>query len=129
MAIIHGKDVIIYQGASGTTKAIAAAKSCTISKKADYNEKASATQQTAKEFAVGRTEWDVSMDHLVVSDAPFDGLQMVGQTYTLRIVINSTTKTGKAICIQADLGAPVNGLAKGSVKFKGSGPLADPPTT
>ena len=120
---VLGKDVKIYAGASGTTPLIAMAKSCTVTRKCGMIEKASATQGTAKEYIADREEWEVSLGHLVSSGAPFDGLLKVRQTYTLRIVIAGVTKTGTAICTQAELSAPVGSLATGSVKFKGTGAL------
>lgn len=124
MAIIHGHNVIIYKGASGSTPAIAACKSCSISNKCDLIEKASSTQQSAKEFIAGRSEADISMDHLVVSSAPYEGILMVRQTYTLRMVISGVTKTMTAICTQADISAPEGNLAKGKIKFKVSGQIS-----
>lgn len=118
-----GRNVFIYSGDSGTTPIIAAAKSCIISKKCESVEKASATSATDKEFRAGRSEWEISINHLVVTTAPFDGILKVGTTYTLSVLIGSTRKTGTAICVDADIGAPVDGLAKGNVKFKGSGAL------
>ena len=120
---VLGKDVKIYAGSSGTTPLIAMAKSCTVTRKCGMIEKASATQGTAKEYIADREEWEVSLGHLVSSGAPFDGLLKVRQTYTLRIVIAGVTKTGTAICTQAELSAPVGSLATGSVKFKGTGAL------
>lgn len=122
MAVVLGKNVFIYNSASGTTPIIAAAKSCTISKKCDIVEKASATSATDKSFVAGRTEWEVTINHLVTG-APFDGILKVGGTYTLSILIGTTRKTGSAICVQADLGGTVRSLATGSVKFKGTGAL------
>lgn len=124
MAVVLGRNVIIYRGDSGSTKAIAAAKTCTLSKKGDLFEIASATEQYAKEYEPGRYEWDVSLNHLVVSDGPFEGILMVNQKYTLRIEINGQTMKGNAICQQADLSAPVDGLASGVVRFKGNGALS-----
>lgn len=123
MSIILGKNIIIFQGASGTTPAVAACKSCTISERCDMIEKASSSQQSAKEYIAGRSETDISMDHLVVSGNEFQGILMVRQTYTLRMVINGVTKTMTAICTQADISAPVGSLAKGSIKFKVSGSI------
>lgn len=123
MSIILGKNIIIFQGASGTTPAVAACKSCTISERCDMIEKASSSQQSAKEYIAGRSEADISMDHLVVSGNEFQGILMVRQTYTLRMVINGVTKTMTAICTQADISAPVGSLAKGSIKFKVSGSI------
>lgn len=123
MSVIKGKEVYIYAGASGTTPIIAGAKSCTVSRKCDLMEKASASNQSSKEFLAGRDEWEVSLSHLITSGAPFEGLLKVKQTYTLRIVIGNTTQQGTAICTQAELGAAVGNLANGSIRFKGTGPL------
>ena len=123
MSVVLGKDVKIFAGSSGTTPLIALAKNCTLTTKCDLIEKASATQGTAKEYLAGREEWEVSIGHLVTSDAPFDAVIKRRQTYTLRIVIAGVTKQGTAICTQAELNAPVGSLATGSVKFKGTGAL------
>ena len=123
MSVVLGKDVKIYAGSSGTSPLIAMAKSCTVNRKCDLIEKASASQGTEKEYVAGRGEWEVSIGHLVSSDAPFDGVLKVRGTYTLRIVIAGVTKQGTAICTQAELNAPVGSLATGSVKFKGTGAL------
>lgn len=124
MAVVLGKNIFIYSGNSGTSPIIAAAKSCTISMKCDYLEKASAIQQTAKEFIAGRTEWDVSLSHLITTGAPFEGLLKVRGTYTISVVINETRKTGTVICTQADIQGSVGGLGTGNVKFIGSGALS-----
>lgn len=126
MSVILGKNIFIYSGSTGTTPLIAAAKSCTISKKIDLFEKASSTQADAKEFTTGRYEWEMSLDHLVSSGAPFDGLLKVGQEYTISVVIENSRQTGKAICQQADISGPTGGLGKGNVKFKGNGKLETP---
>ena len=123
MSVIIGKNVVIYKGSSNGTVAIAAAKSCTVSRSVDMIEKASSTQGTDKEYTTGRKGWDVSIDHLVTTGHEFEGVDAVGQTFTLRIVINGVTKTGTAICEHSDLSAPVRGLATGVVRFKGSGAL------
>ena len=123
MGVVLGKNIFIYSGSSGTSPIIAAAKSCVISSRCDLMEKASTTQGTSKEFEAGRDEWEVSLDHLVTTDAPYEGLLKVRGTYTLSIVINGVRKTGTAICRQADIRGGVGEIGKGSVHFKGSGPL------
>ena len=123
MGVILGKNIFIYEGDSGSTPIIAAAKSCTISSRCDLIEKASSTQGTSKEFIAGRDEWEVSIDHIVTSGAPFEGLLKVRGTYTLSIVISGVRKTGTAICQQADIRGSVGSLGTGSIKFKGSGAL------
>lgn len=128
MGVVLGKNIFIYEGDSGTSPIIAAAKSCTISGSCDLIEKASATQGTSKEFVAGREEWEVSLDHLVTTDAPFEGLLKLRGTYTLSIVIAGVRKYGTAICQHADIKGSVGGLGRGSVKFKGSGALVSPQT-
>lgn len=123
MAVVLGKNIFIYSGSSGTSPVIAAAKSCSISSKCDLLEKASSTQNTSKEYIAGRDEWDISIDHLVTSGAPFEGLLKVRQTYTISVVIAGVRKYGTAICQQADIQGAVGSLGRGSVRFKGSGPL------
>lgn len=123
MAVVLGKNIFIYSGSSGTSPIIAAAKSCSISMKCDLIEKASSTQGTSKEYIAGRDEWDVSLDHLVTTGAPYDGLLKVRQTYALSIVINGVRKYGTAICQQADIQGSVGTIGRGSVRFKGSGSL------
>jgi len=122
MSVILGRNVFIYSGASGTTPVIAAAKSCTINIKYDLIEKASSTQGTAKEYTYGRYEWDLTVDHLVVSTNEFQGLSLAGGARLLiSVVINNVRKKGYVLCPQAGLSAPVSGLATGSVTFKGDG--------
>ena len=123
MGIVHGRNIKIYSGASGTTALIAAAKSCTVSLKGDLIEKSSESQQQYREYIPGRMDWEISISHLVTSSAPFDGILKVNQTYTLRIDIGGTVKQGTAICVQADIQGAVGSLATGNVKFKGSGLL------
>lgn len=121
MGVILGKSVLIYNGASGTTSLIAAAKSCTISKKIELIEKASSTQANAKEYTTGRYEWDVTINHLVVTGSEYAGILKVGQRILISTVVGTVRKKGYAICTQADISAPVHGLAQGVVKFKGDG--------
>ena len=122
MSVILGRNVFIYSGASGTTPVIAAAKSCTINIKYDLIEKASSTQGTAKEHTYGRYEWDLTVDHLVVSANEFEGLSLAGGARLLiSVVVNGVRKKGYVLCPQAGLSAPVSGLATGSVTFKGDG--------
>ena len=124
MSVILGRNVFIYSGASGTTPVIAAAKSCTINIKYDLIEKASSTQGTAKEYTYGRYEWDLTVDHLVVSANEFQGLELAGHARLLiSVVVNNVRKKGYVLVPQAGLSAPVSGLATGSVTFKGDGPF------
>ena len=122
MSVILGKNVFIYSGASGTSPVIAAAKSCSISIKYDLIEKASSSQGVAKEYNYGRYEWDLTVDHLVVSENEFQGLSLAGgQRVLISVVINGVRKKGYVLCPQAGISASVGSLATGSVTFKGDG--------
>ena len=121
MSVILGRKVLIYSGATGTDPVIAAAKSCSITIKYDMIEKASSSQGTAKEYVKGRYEWDVTLDHLVVSGNEFQGLTLAGQRLLISVVVNGVRKKGYVIVPQAGISAPVNGLATGNITFKGDG--------
>lgn len=126
MAVVLGKNIKIYSGTSGTTPIIAMAKSCAVNMRCDIIEKASESNQTSREYVPGREDWDISLNHLVSSDAPVEGLLKVGGIYTLRLVIGSTTRQGTAICNEANITGTTSNIGTGSIKFKGSGPLASP---
>lgn len=122
MAVILGRNVLIYSGDSGTTPVVAAAKACTININYDLVEKASATQGVAKEYTYGRYEWDVTVDHLVVSGNEFQGFSLAGGARLLiSVVVNGVRKKGYVLCPKAGISAPVNGLATGTITFKGDG--------
>ena len=124
MAVELGKNIFIYSGTSSTAL-IAGAKSCTISKSCEVREKASATSATAREFVAGRTEWEISISHLIVTASPYDGIIKVGGTYPLSVVVGGVRKTGNGICVQADISGAVGGLGQGQGKFKGTGELSN----
>lgn len=123
MGVVLGRNIYIYAGTSGTTPIIAGAKSCTISSKCDLIEKASATNQTSKEFIAGRTEWEIAISHLVMAGSEFEGMLKNGTTVSLSVVINNVRKTGTAICYSDDIGGAVGNIGTGSIRLKGSGPL------
>ena len=123
MGVIKGNNIYIYSGTSGSSPIIAGAKSCTISKKSDVMETASDTDAVNKNFIPGRTEWEISINHLVLTNNEYQGIVKVGTGFYISVVVNGVRKTGKVICTQADISGPVGGLASGSVKLKGSGAL------
>ena len=120
MAIL-GKNIFIYQGSTGTTPIIAAAKTCSISYQTDLIEIASPSTAEAREYVAGRDDWSISLNHLVTAGAPFAGLLKVRHKYTISVVVGGQRRTGTVICQQADLNGAVGSLAEGSVKFKGTG--------
>ena len=123
MGVINGNNIYIYSGTSGSSPIIAGAKSCTISKKSDVMETASDTDAVNKNFIPGRTEWEISINHLVLTGNEYQGIVKVGTSFYISVVVNGVRKTGKVICTQADIGGAVGSLASGSVKLKGSGAL------
>lgn len=128
MGVVLGKDIFIYSGENNQTAVIAAAKSCTISMQCEVKEKASTQSATAREFVAGRTEWEISISHLVVTSDPFAGLLKVGTSVTVSVAIKTGTNTysrknGTAICVQAEIGGSVGSLGTGQAKFKGTGEL------
>lgn len=122
--VVHGKNIRIYSGTSGTTPIVAMAKSCTVIEQSEAIEKASPTNAIYKEYIAGRREWEISLSHLISISAPVEGLLKVGTTYTLRLVIGTTTKQGTALCIESRITGTTNNLGTGSIRFKGSGPLS-----
>jgi len=123
MAIIQGRNIFIYADTTGTSPVVAGAKSCVISMQCDLLEKASATNQSSKEFEPGRTEWEISISHLVVSSNEYQGMLKVGTKFSISVVINNVRKTGTVICQHSDIGGAVGNLATGSLRLKGTGPL------
>ena len=122
--MIHGRNLIIYEGVPAV--AIAAAKSCTINKQAGTEETSSPSSATARTFVPGRTSWEVSVSVLVLAFA--DIILKPGQIYTLswkeRDQDFSHALSGTAICTDAQLEASVGNLARGSLKFVGTGDIA-----
>lgn len=115
--MILGKDLII----SLNNIPISAAKSCTITRKADKIEISTPESGNAKEYVAGRTTWEITASVLVLSVANI--LIKVGQTYNVQVRCNGETQTGKAICTECKIDAQKGSLAKGSYKFLGSGEL------
>ena len=124
MGIIHGKDIKILN--SSSTALIACAKSCTIDKRCDSIEVASATDQNNKHYIAGRKEWSIDLSYFVSTD----GVSLEeGTTYNIRVAIGSgVTWAGCALCTECRIDATMGNLSQGSIKLLGSGPLA-PPTT
>ena len=119
MGIIHGKDIKILN--SGGTALIACAKSCTIHRRADAIETASATDATSKHYIAGRKEWSIDLQYFVSTD----GVTLEeGQTYSIQVAVGaSATWTGDVLCTDCQIDATVGNLSQGSTKLLGNGPL------
>lgn len=116
---IHGRNIQIF---NGNNLMIAGARSCSIQKRGEVIETASADSGTARTFVPGRTEWKVELSHLIISAK--GGIPLVNNTYTLRVVAeNNAIFSGQAICTEATITATMPNLAQGSIRFQGTGEL------
>jgi hypothetical protein len=111
--------------------AIAAAKSCTITKRVEAIETANSVDGRAKSYIPGLREWSVSVRALVTSMPAF--FTNPGQTVSLSIAVRDnngeyTTDrvTGNAIIESAKITGTVGNLATAEVKFIGTGALERP---
>lgn len=123
----NGNNIIIGTMDGSTFTPIAAVKSHDIQNQCDLIEKASATQQTSKEYIAGREEWGINVSYLVLQNekSNIEDLLKVRQTY--RICIKGRTGTyalyGDAICTQCKQSYQQGNLSVGSFALKGTGAL------
>ena len=125
----NGNSIIVGKMVNGEFEAFAAVKSHDIQNQCDVIEKASALQQTFKEYIAGRADWAINVSYLVLQDANsnIEDLLKVRQTY--RICIKGRTGTynlyGDAICTQCKQSYQQGNLAVGSFALKGTGALTN----
>ena len=125
----NGNSIIIGTMSGSTFTPFAAVRSHDVQNQCDVIEKASASQQTAKEFIPGREEWAINVSYLVLQDANsnIEDLLKVRQTY--RICIKGRTGTynlfGDVICTQCKQSYQQGNLAVGSFALKGTGALSN----
>ena len=124
-----GNNILIGRMENNEFVAFAAVKSHDITNQCDLIEKASASQQTFKEYIAGRADWAINVSYLVLQDANsnIEDLMKVRQTY--RICIKGRTGTynlyGDAICTQCKQSYQQGNLAVGSFALKGTGALSN----
>lgn len=111
--------------------AIAAAKSCTITKRVEAIETGNSVDGRAKSYIPGLREWSVSVRALVTSMPDF--FANPGQTVRLSIAVRHNNGeytadrvTGTAIIESAKITGTVGNLATAEVKFLGTGALERP---
>jgi predicted secreted protein len=123
-----GKDITVIIAQNGTALASTRIKSNDIKNKCDVIEKASANQQTWKEYIAGRSEWSINVGYLVLAAPQVRNVLLVRQTFDLTFTANdgtdTETLTGKAILTAADIKANSGSLAQGTFAFQGTGPLS-----
>lgn len=124
---MNGNNIIVLMDGV----AIAAAKSCTITKRVEAIETANSVDGRAKSYIPGLREWSVSVRTLVTSMPDF--FANPGQTVRLSIAVRNnggeyTTDrvTGDAIIESAKITGTVGNLATAEVKFLGTGALERP---
>lgn len=125
----NGNSIIIGTMSGSTFTPFAAVRSHDVQNQCDVIEKASATQQTFKEFIAGREEWTINVSYLVLQDANsnIEDLLKVRQTY--RICIKGRTGTynlfGDVICTQCKQSYQQGNLSVGTFALKGTGALSN----
>ena len=124
---MNGNNIIVVMDGV----AIAAAKSCTITKRVEAIETGNSADGRAKSYIPGLREWSVSVRALVTSMPDF--FANPGQTVRLSIAVRDnngvyTTDrvTGTAIIESAKITGTVGNLATAEVKFLGTGALERP---
>ena len=124
---MNGNNIIVLMDGV----AIAAAKSCTITKRVEAIETANSADGRAKSYIPGLREWSVSVRALITSMPDF--FANPGQTVRLSIAVRDnegeyTTDrvTGTAIIESAKITGTVGNLATAEVKFLGTGVLERP---
>jgi hypothetical protein len=108
-----GKDLIVKVG--GT--AIAAAKSCEISKDTEMIETCSTTSGTDKEFYPGKSSWQVTVNFFVVDEGV---VIYTNQKVTLQC--NNST-LGDAYVKSCQITGTVGNLCQGVLVFQGTGQM------
>lgn len=123
---MNGKDLIVILSVGGTAVASTAIRSHDIQTDAEVIEKASATQQTWKEYICGRLGWSLTVNYFVLTSASVKDLLYAGQTFSITVKKNgddSNTLTGSAIMKSVKHTATVGTLAQGSFSLIGTGAL------
>ena len=111
-----GNNILIYEGAT----AIAGTRDFTLNETMDVQEKSSPSSSQARTYDPGMTGWDVTVTRLLTA---FKGTVLhEGSTYNLAIRVRDDAGdyvTGTAICVQAQVDAAVDSLARGTWRFIG----------
>ena len=122
---MNGNNIIVLMDGV----AIAAAKSCTITKRVEAIETGNSVDGRAKSYIPGLREWSVSVRALVTSMPDF--FANPGQTVRLSIAVRDNNGeytadrvTGNAIIESAKITGTIGNLATAEVKFLGTGELA-----
>ena len=128
---INGNNIIIYSNITGTTKAIAATKSNSVTTDCETIPIASPDTGDWEAKIAGRKSWSISTSFLVgyySADNSAYRLLDVGKTIIISIRYRSANENiemlrGTAIVKQCRIDAAKGNLAMGAFTFEGSGAL------
>lgn len=125
MAVI-GNNILLYRGGV----LVAGMRGTAIECECDTEEVCSPTSGQWKEYVASYKSWQVDVSYLLPAVDNINELLNVGTTYTLSIeprtgVGTANPLTGSALLTSCKLNTPRNGLVTGSLRFLGSGPLAE----
>lgn len=125
-----GKDLIIILSQNGVALASTTIRSQDIQTQCDAEEKASATQQSWREYVAGRKGWQLTVNQLLLTSTRVLDLLKVGEYFgvTYKAVGDDTNKvTGTALLTAVKQTGTVGNLAQGSWTLLGTGALVQPP--
>ena len=124
----NGNNIIVQTQNGSSWVAIAATKSDELQAEADMIEKASATQQSWKEYIPGRKGWSLNVSWLVSQVADIQKVLQVGTRVQLRIGSRSnpawSNVTGYAYIKTCKVTMTRGNIATGSFSFIGDGALS-----
>lgn len=116
---IHGNDLIVYQNGA----AVAAAKSCVVSKSIDSIEAANNTDGKARSFVPSLLTWTVRVTGLVTNLENNLHTSSIVQLSFMDRNNTSDRLTGNAFISSTEVTGTWGNLAQMSMTFQGSGPL------
>ena len=119
---MNGNNIIITK--NGT--AIAAVKAHEIQSGCQTIPISSATDGEWEHSMVGRKNWSVNVNYLVLAVSQLDGVLETGDVVTIVIKDRNATKSvsGSAICIACKQSYSRGNIANGTFQFQGTGPLS-----
>lgn len=124
----NGNNIIVQTYSGSSWVAIAATKSDELQAEADMIEKASATQQSWKEYIPGRKGWSLNVSWLVTDVDDIQKVLQVGTRVQLRIGSRSNPAwynvTGYAYVKTCKVTMTRGNIATGSFSFIGDGALS-----
>ena len=126
---MNGNNIIVYTYSGSAWTPIAAVKSDELQHECDLIEKASATQQRAKEYISARSQWSLNVNWLMTTVSDLEKVLMVGTRVKIHVGARggysgaSGGLTGFAYVKMCKVTNTRGNLSIGSFSFVGDGPL------